>query len=493
MLRKRPVLSSMLYVPLTMLSDIERTKQELTFKSFGMELVDGEMRDTVTDIKTYDIHKKGYLGLPRAYGLAKFPKMKYIDGTIRATIADDIPFKTANSIQPRTEQQREFMSGLFMTCTSGNVVDYIANARTGSGKTVSDLWLSAQMGRPTLIIVHTNTLKNQWYGSSEDANGILNFFGEAWTKKYVGFVQQDKCDYRGKIFVIAMGQSLISRDYGEDFYNYFGKITIDEVHKFTAPMMSKILGKFPAAIRGGYTATNKKGALRGVCDVHLGVPKVSSQQAMMKPIVYVVPYREVTKLYGGNMYAQITAVSRLRSRNQFLARLIYKYGYTRGRNILVLSERVDQLQTLAAFMEILGVPENEIGLYVGHKTENGKKIKVKDAEYARIKKDARIIFATYGIFDTGADIARLDMGVEATPRSDVTQAIGRIIREFAGKPTPEWYTMRDDIGYKKYENSDFYTQTVPYPIFEKRFKARVASYRKQNANIKNFSGNCYED
>jgi hypothetical protein len=55
-----------------------------------------------------------------------------------------------------------------------------------------------------------------------------------------------------------------------------------------------------------------------------------------------------------------------------------------------------------------------------------------------------IFLVSYGIFTEGNDVARLNMGVELSPRVDQRQAHGRVIRKNDG-PESEWYTVTDDI------------------------------------------------
>ena len=110
------------------------------------------------------------------------------------------------------------------------------------------------------------------------------------------------------------------------------------------------------------------------------------------------------------------------------------------------------------------------------------------SEYEAIEKTSRIVLATYGIFDTGIDIARLDWGLEASPRGDVAQAVGRVLRIVTHyeKNAPEWYSVLDRL-YTIIE-SQFMGSTVMkrynYKCFGRLAKRREASYRKQNAILR---------
>lgn len=444
-------LSSMLYLPHDAVGDLGLLRKELTLREPVYS--PGRVKVAYTEVKCYDDESyAGYFGVPRAFGLERFSSVRYKDLTARGDTCGLKEFRGV--ISPRDSQQKAFMDSVLTVCAGKGPLDIVANAKTGSGKTVTDLFVSANIGVPTLIVVPRNTLKIQWAGSRQEKNGMEFFFGEDFVKNHVGFVQQDVCDYKDKYFVIAMLQSLVMRRYPEEFYSYFGKITIDEVHKVAAPLMSKVLSLFPARIRIGYTATNKAGALGRVCDLHLGKPKVTSAQEVLKPLVYVCRLRGRPPFKVYHESKVLPALALWDRRNAWIAETVYTRGYLRNRNLVVFADNVKQLQLLKDLLEAKGVPSETIGLYVGQvyqRDENGnfldKKTKIKEVEYKEMAKRCSILLATYGIFDTGIDIPRLDMAVEAAPRTNLTQAIGRIVRFFLGKPTPEWYSITDVLAH----------------------------------------------
>ena len=65
------------------------------------------------------------------------------------------------------------------------------------------------------------------------------------------------------------------------------------------------------------------------------------------------------------------------------------------------------------------LPENIAGQYVGGMTTSQREN----------SKEQRIILGTYQASGEGFDVAALDTLILATPRSDVKQAIGRILRQ----------------------------------------------------------------
>jgi superfamily II DNA or RNA helicase len=515
-------MSSMLYIPIQQAGNVDELRERLTIKvrqegeaeAEYATVMDGD--EGVTLVTLYDESIPGYIGVPRAWGADKFRHLSWVNRTSWPTPR---PHLFPQTIKPRDDQQREFMRELANICNGARPIDYVANAKTGSGKTVSDLATTAKLGVPTLVTVPLNKLKDQWYGNFLRKQGILYFFGNEWTKKYVGIVQQDRCDYRGKLIVLGMLPSLARRDYGPEFYRYFGKLTIDEVHTAAAPLLSQALKRFPMAIRGGYTATNREDALKKVITYHLGRPKVESSQEVPRPRVFIVPFKLTTRLQVFNERMMLTSICFIEPRNEMLTRLIYERSWKRGRHTVVLSDRTEQLQILQKSLMMLGIPQEHVGLYVGSYytgkivasvVGHGKKkrfgvfdnvreanaaareagvaivckqqkINTPNEELERIKDHSRIILATYGIFGTGTDIPRLDQGIEASPRRNVVQSIGRILRKDDGR-VREWIGIADRIRRPEWrslpKDEQYYEEIIRWS------EMRMNSYRKQNADIR---------
>ena len=107
------------------------------------------------------------------------------------------------------------------------------------------------------------------------------------------------------------------------------------------------------------------------------------------------------------------------ARNLEIVNLI-KDKYNEGRKILVLSDRRNHCNELKGLLEAtITNSENEVGLYYGG---------MKNAALQESNKK-RIIIATYQIASEGYDNKELDTLVFATPKSNIEQAIGRILRQ----------------------------------------------------------------
>jgi superfamily II DNA or RNA helicase len=102
-------------------------------------------------------------------------------------------------------------------------------------------------------------------------------------------------------------------------------------------------------------------------------------------------------------------------------------AYQRDRVTLILSDlKEDHLNRLFALATSQGIPGNHIGYYVGGMTK----------QQLEVTKKARIVLATYKMVETGTNVPHWDSLVFGTPRSDIRQALGRILRLVDGKKQP---------------------------------------------------------
>jgi superfamily II DNA or RNA helicase len=122
-------------------------------------------------------------------------------------------------------------------------------------------------------------------------------------------------------------------------------------------------------------------------------------------------------------------------RNRIIARQIVRAADA-GRKVLVLTDRLDQIELLISRVREVSAKEPTMGRYVG-----GMK-KSERAESAQ----CQVIFGTYALAKEGLDIPELDVLVMATPKQEIAQPIGRILRSLPGKKQPLVIDPVDDAG-----------------------------------------------
>ena len=316
----------------------------------------------------------------------------------------------------------------------------IGQAPPGYGKTVCALEVIARLQRPTAIITHKEFLMNQW------ADRITSFFDI--DKDDIGFVQRDVCEFQGKKIVMIMIQSLLARDYPSELFKHFGTVCIDEVHRIAAQEFRKTIVMFPARYRMGVTATPRRAdGLENVFFWHIGDICAIGEKRELKPKIKIVKTDlqlsnvEVRNLYDyrgkQNFNKVVDYLIDNDHRNRAIVGLLKKAS-KEGRKIMILSGRLKHLERLKSMFDMEMVKDGlryTTGYYIGGMNE----------EERTISATRQIIFATYHMAEEGLDIPELDTLFLVTPRSDVEQAVGRILRTFDGKCSPTVVDFSDLI------------------------------------------------
>jgi superfamily II DNA or RNA helicase len=303
----------------------------------------------------------------------------------------------------------------------------------GFGKTTVSLALSAHLKVRTMIVVHKEFLANQW------AEKIKEFCPGA----SIGRVQGDVFDIE-KDFVIALIQTLCLRPEGDgpkmfakNAFDSIGLVIVDEAHHIGAPAFSQFMFKVCPRFTLGLTATpERKDGLTRILYWFLGpeffrVERTNQAKTRVFPIHYTCnAFKEsppVTRFGKINMAGMITAVTELEDRNTLIIKTV-EDALTLGRRVLVLSDRREHC------FELHKKIGSKSGLYVGG---------MKEADLNE-SSQKQVVIATFQLAHEGLDIPVLDTVVLATPKSDIKQSIGRIMRETPGKKNdPQIYDIVD--------------------------------------------------
>ena len=360
----------------------------------------------------------GTLLVPRYFGLGKFgPPTKDSRGN---PVCAHINFN--GTLRSETHQDRAFAAGIKAFEEVGGGV---LSLPPGYGKTALALAFSAHLKVRTIIIVHKEFLANQW------KDRIQQFCPGAT----IGRIQQDIFDIE-KDFVIAMIQTLCMREVGS--LHQFGFLIVDEAHHIGAAAFSQSMFKLCPKFTLGLTATpERKDGLTRLLYWFMGpefyaVQRENQRKTRVETVYYDDPlFREApptTRFGKVNMAVMVTMLSELQERNELIMDMI-KNCLGDNRRVLVLCDRREHC------LWILSQFQNEIaGLYLGG-------MKEKDLNETAEKP---LIVATFAMAQEGLDIPVLDTCILASPHSDVTQAVGRIMRETAGKTnSPVIYDIVD--------------------------------------------------
>jgi hypothetical protein len=372
-------------------------KRQLTVRA-----VENAMGIRPPSFKVFREGKSGMMYVPRFFG-DPATSDKRVE-PVKTTI------EFVGKLRDSTRQNEAFRAG---TKAFREVGGGVLSLDAGFGKTTCALAFAAHLGVRTMIIVHKEFLANQW----------KERIGQFCPGATIGRVQQDTFDIECD-FVIAMIQTMCSRENEPNAFDSIGLVVVDEAHHIGAAAFSQTMFKLCPKYALGLTATpERKDGLTNILYWFMGpeffrVQRAHQTTTRVEAIFFDDPvFREappVSRFGKINMAGMVTQLTEIPARNQKILHLVR--GLDPTRRVLLLSDRREHCFWLRDNLEGSAV-------YLGGMNE-------KDLDAAS---KHTIIVATYSMAQEGLDIPVLDTLVMTTPHSDVTQAVGRIMRETPGK------------------------------------------------------------
>jgi superfamily II DNA or RNA helicase len=360
--------------------------------------------------------KKFYV--PRYYGIKEFGEPD------RTNISDgddiDVPF-----VGDLRDYQLNITNKFVSEATKGKWGGGgLLDIYTGAGKTVMALNILSRLKKKTLIIVHKGFLVQQW------EERIRQYLPTA----RVGRIQAQIVDMDDKDIVIGMLQSLSMKDYHEDQFKSFGLTIVDEVHHISSEVFCRSLVKIVTKHTLGLSATmNRKDGLTKVFKMYLGdiihkEKRSKEHTVLVKGVSYETAdpdFNEVHYDYRGNpQYStMIRKLCEFNDRSEFILRLIKDFlAEDPSRQMIVLAHNKSLLVYLHDAIKERNIAT--VGYYIGG-------MKEADLKQSESKK---VIIATYAMAAEALDIKTLTTLLLATPKTDVVQAVGRILRQKGHQP-----------------------------------------------------------
>jgi len=356
----------------------------------------------------FDIFLEGTdkLYIPKFYGLKKFDNIKN-------TVKPNNPLNFTFNGDLR-DYQKEIVNIVLPKIKKDG--GGLLSVPTGRGKTVLGLYLATQLKCRTLIVVHKEFLMNQW-----------NERIRQYTNCTIGKIQQNKVDI-DKDIVIGMLQSISMKDYDVDIFSKFDFVIFDECHHLSSRVFSQALLKLNTPYTLGLSATpNRSDKTEKVFYWFLGEMMYKEETPLAHKVKvevhnYTIKDRKFRDAIGKNGKSiqpiVISNLSTIDRRNAYIYDQIYNLKEKDpSRKLLILSGRIDQLKTLNEMLKV--VFEGDIGFYIGGMKE--KDLKISES------KD--LILATYEMVSEGLDIQALDTMVMCTPKGNINQIVGRILRK----------------------------------------------------------------
>ena len=289
----------------------------------------------------------------------------------------------------------------------------------GKGKTVMALNIIARLRMKTLVIVHKSFLLNQWI------ERIQQFLPAA----RVGMIQGQIVDIDDKDIVIGMLQSLSMKEYPKDMFDTFGLSVYDECHHMSAEVfcrcMMKIVTKYTLGLSG--TMVRKDGLTKVFKHflgdvVHKEKNDTTTHSVIVKGIQYKVndpEFNETEYDYRGNpkFSTMISKVCNYNRRSEFVLDVLQNELATNpDQQVMILAHNRSLLEYFHDAIEHRKIAS--VGYYVGGMKEAALKL----------SESKKVIIATYAMASEGLDIKTLTTLIMASPKTDVCQSVGRILR-----------------------------------------------------------------
>jgi superfamily II DNA or RNA helicase len=261
-----------------------------------------------------------------------------------------------------------------------------------------------------------------------------------------------------------MIQTLCSRDFDETVFKNYGFAIFDECHHLGAQHFSKTLQKVQVKHMLGLSATPKReDGLTKVFFWFLGEPVYWEKTREPDPTVIVRSvmihstdpvYNDIPTNWRGEIVTArlLGNIIGLASRTEEIVRWVLDLCENKERKVLVLSERIGHLEEIERLLKASG--QDSIAYYVG-----GMKEAVR--EEGALK--ARVLLASYAMASEAMNIKTLNTVILASPRKNVEQSTGRILRTRVSERSVE--PMIVDI-------------VDSHAMYKSQWKKRCTYYRK---------------
>lgn len=333
---------------------------------------------------------------------------------------------------------------------------------TVTHNTVMALKIISLLSKKTLILVHKEFLMNQW----------IERIGEFLPTARVGKIQGPIFDINNKDIVIGMIQTLYDKEYSANTFSTFGLTIVDEVHRIGSEQFSRTLFKTITPYMLGISATvDRKDKLTRVLHMFIG-DKIYTEQRDSDDVVSVRAINYATAdpefnnveldFRGNTKYStMITKLCAYGPRSDFVVGVLGDLLKEEPENqIMVLCHNRNLLTYLNEAINHRKL--TTVGFYVG----GMKQANLQETE------TKQIVLATYAMAAEALDIKTLSTLVMITPKTDIIQSVGRILRV-------------------KHDNPIIVDIVDAHDIFQNQWTQRRRFYKKCNYRIRQIDSKQY--
>ncbi len=307
--------------------------------------------------------------------------------------------------------------------------------------------------------------KLDFYNEYYDMKYSWNVVFEKWGTIAITSIEYEKNDCESNsVYDIEVedNHNFVVANCSSDCDN--GGIVVSNCHHMGAEVFSRCMMKLMTTYTLGLSGTmQRKDGLSKVFKMFLGdvihKEKADSEHCVLiKGIKYVVnddEFNEVEYDYRGNpkFSTMISKLCNYNRRSEFIVDVVVKeLQHNPEQQIMILAHNKTLIQYLFKAIEHKKVAT--VGYYLGGMKET--ELKASESK--------KIIIATYAMASEGLDIKTLTTLIMATPKTDVCQSVGRILR--AKHTTPVVIDIID-----------------AHDLFINQWQKRKVYYKKQNYKI----------
>ena len=411
--------------------------------------------------KPFKVYRKGerQMILPKFYGIKKFGEAEN-----RVPEGDDIDVEFAGELRENQLQPlKKTMETLHKT--GGGLL----SLHCGAGKTVLSLYIIAQLKKKTLVVVNQEFLMDQWIERIKQFLPHLK----------VGKIQRNKIQVEDYDISLAMLKSLATKKYEKNTFDSFGFVIVDECHNIATKEYSKALQKINSKYMLGLSATpTRTDGLTKVIKWYIGdifFKSVVNDKFDVEVERYIIKstnkdYKKIDLNWKKKplIARMINNVAEYSERIDFIYDKIKEITKDKSRQILLLSERISLLKELEKRME----DNCDYGYFIGGMKSWERELSM----------EKQVILATFHIAREALDIKSLNTLILATPKSNIVQAVGRILRKKQGK-----HLIIDIVD----NFSTFNTQSLKRLRYYKKKDYTISNY-EMDLDLKNCINLCVE-
>jgi superfamily II DNA or RNA helicase len=397
------------------------------------------------------------LGIPLVFRVKNKPPYKYY--SLKIYPNEVIPVKTIEKLTSRKKLTYKIkIQKLEEDDYYGFEIDgnrrFVLGDFTVTHNTVMSLKIISLLHKKTLILVHKEFLMNQW----------IERIDEFLPGAKIGKIQGNVCEVHGRDIVIGMIQSIYNKEYPGNVFSSFGLTIIDEVHRIGSEEFSKTLLKINTPYMLGISATvDRKDKLTKVLYMFIG-PKIYTEKreddvvVNVRAIQYNTNDREFNEVEydfrGTVKYStMITKLCGFGPRSDFIVKVIgHLVDESPENQIMILCSNKSLLRYLHDAIVHRKIAST--GYYIGG-------MKQEDLQATEKK---QIVLATYAMAAEALDIKTLSTLIMVTPKTDIVQSVGRILR-------------------MKHENPIIVDIVDAHDVFKRQWKHRKQFYEKCNYRI----------